>query len=98
MNKPALSIVWHFGWLLVVAGHGPVVAGENAARQRVNGAEWHMSDKSAEDANAQWFADPARGWIRVESRPQPKKKTPAQPAQNRIEEPKNRATPASFDY
>ena len=41
-----------------------------------------MSNKSAEGPNAQWFADPVRGWIRVESPPQPKKKTPppAQPA------------------
>jgi hypothetical protein len=90
--------MWHVGWYLVVACHGHVVAGENAARQRTNGAEWHMSDKSAEDTNAQWFADPVRGWIRVEARQQPKKKTPAQPPQNRNEDPKTKASPASFDY
>ena len=57
-----------------------------------------MSDKSAEDTNALWFADPERGWIRAEPRQQPKKKTPAQPPQNRAEDPKSKAALASFDY
>jgi len=98
MNKPALSIVWHLGCLLVVTGHGPAVAGENAHRQPANGTVWHASDKSAKDADAPWFADPARGWIRVESRQQQKKKPTPQPPQHRIENAGGKATISYRDY
>ena len=78
--------------------HDPVAAGENADRKRINGAQWQMNDKGAEDTNAQWFADPEHGWIRVEPRRQSKKQVPPQPAQNRAEGPKSKAALASFDY
>lgn len=90
--------MWHVGVLIVAACVGPVAAGENRDRQRINGADRHMRDKTAENTSAQWFADPERGWIRVESRPQSKKKAPGQPPQNRNEDPKAKASPAAFDY
>ena len=98
ISKSALTVMWHVGVLVVVACVGPVAARENVDRQRINGAEWHMSDKSAEGTNGQWFADLERGWIRVKPRQQPKKKAPAQPPQNRNEDPKTKASPASLDY
>jgi hypothetical protein len=42
--------------------------GKNSANQRGGKAAEHMSTKGAANTNAQWSADPERGWVRAEER------------------------------
>ncbi len=56
--------------ILALAILGPADAGEgkgNSAR-RGGKAGSHMSSKGLENTNAQWSADPDRGWIRSDER------------------------------
>jgi len=56
---------------------------KNSASQRGGKAAEHMSAKGALNTNAQWSADPERGWIRAEERHQQQQKrgTSADPKQ-----------------
>ncbi len=38
------------------------------ASQRGGNADTHMSANGQENTNAQWFADPERGWVRADER------------------------------
>ena len=78
--------------------HDPVATGENADRKRIIGAEWHMSDKSAEDTNARWFADPERGWERAEERHELHQKGSKQSAKKKSEGSKGKITRGAWDY
>jgi len=42
--------------------------GKNSGNQRGGKAAEHMSAKGAANTNAQWSADPERGWVRAEER------------------------------
>ena len=42
--------------------------GKNSGNQRGGKAAEHMSTKGAANTNAQWSADPERGWVRAEER------------------------------
>ena len=41
-----------------------------AAPSKGSKAESHMSDKGRANTNAQWSADPEKGWVRAEEREQ----------------------------
>jgi hypothetical protein len=43
-------------------------ADKNKVSQRGGKAAEHMSTKGSENTNAQWSADPERGWVRAEER------------------------------
>ncbi|HEY1235810.1 MAG TPA: hypothetical protein VGH22_20690 [Candidatus Binatia bacterium] len=43
-------------------------AGKQIVSQRGGKAADHMSEKASSNGNAQWSADPERGWIRAENR------------------------------
>jgi hypothetical protein len=49
----------------VVIAAGP---GKNNGNQRGGKAAEHMSTKGSANSNAQWSADPERGWVRAEER------------------------------
>jgi len=42
--------------------------GKGSNTNRNGQARSHMSSKGAENSNAQWSADPERGWVRAEER------------------------------
>ena len=49
----------------------PAFAGQSdKGSQRGGQAKSHMSSKGAANTNAQWSADPERGWVRAEERHQ----------------------------
>ena len=53
--------------------NGPAVimaagAGKQIVSQRGGEAADHMSEKDSTNSNAQWSADPERGWVRAEGR------------------------------
>ena len=51
--------------------HSPARAGqENKGAQPGGQAKSHMSDKGSANTNAQWSADPERGWVRAGERHQ----------------------------
>lgn len=43
-------------------------SGKNIANQRGGKAAEHMSSNGSFNSNAQWSADPERGWVRAEER------------------------------
>lgn len=55
---------------LAILGSPSAEAGEGkgASARRGGEAGSHMSSKSSENTNAQWSADPDRGWIRADER------------------------------
>lgn len=49
--------------------HSPTNAAQgDKGSQRGGQAKSHMSSKGAANTNAQWSADPERGWVRAEER------------------------------
>ena len=95
IGKRVVSIIF-MALLLAVAGRGGnPLAGEDTNRGKT---DLPLSDRGMESANAQWCADPERGWIRVDERPQSQKKAPARPPQNRIENSGGKATIGYRDY
>ncbi len=48
--------------------HSTHAAQAKGASQRGGSADSHMSGKAREETNAQWFADPERGWVRADER------------------------------
>jgi hypothetical protein len=51
--------------------HSPANAGQGDKGSQHGGlAKSHMSSKGSANSNAQWSADPERGWVRAEERHQ----------------------------
>lgn len=57
-------------------------AGKGNANQRGANAATQMNTKGASNTNAQWSADPVRGWVRADERHKMQEKTPAATKQN----------------
>jgi len=53
--------------LLALSG-SPAFAAEGTGPKRGGKADSHMSGEGQENNDAQWSADPERGWIRVDER------------------------------
>ena len=66
-------------------------AGKNAASHHRGQAAAHMSSSASVNNNAQWSADPARGWVRAEQRHELNK--PSAPAKSAIAKEKQSAKP-----
>jgi hypothetical protein len=49
-------------------GANAASAGNNSGNQRGGKAAEHMSTKGSVKTNAQWSADPERGWVRADER------------------------------
>ena len=65
--------------------------GKGGTSQRGGKAAEHMSDKGAANSNAQWSADPDRGWVRSDERHKVHEKDGASGARNqRDEKPKGK--------
>ena len=87
IHKTAISMTFlTLALSLVVAGQSSeALAGESGNTQSGGRPASRMSDNGMEKAAARWFADPERGWIRVEERRQPQKKPRAPTSQDRME-------------
>jgi hypothetical protein len=57
-------------------------AGKGTTNQRGANAAAQMSTKGASNSNAQWSADPVRGWVRADERHKMQEKTPDATKQN----------------
>jgi len=57
-------------------------AGKGTANQRGANAAAQMSTKGASNSNAQWSADPVRGWVRADERHKMQEKTSDATKQN----------------
>ena len=55
---------------LTLASMKLVAQNAEAAPSKGGKAEAHMSDKGRANTNAQWSADPEKGWVRAEERQQ----------------------------
>lgn len=55
---------------LLVLSNSPTLAGEGrrSGLKRGGRADSHMSSKGEENTDAQWSADPERGWVRSDER------------------------------
>ena len=53
---------------LVNAGTANAASAGNNSEQRSGKAAAHMSTKGSVNTNAQWSADPERGWVRADER------------------------------
>ena len=53
---------------LSVSSHWAHAAAKEHATQRGGSADAHMSTKGQDNTNAQWSADPERGWVRADER------------------------------
>ncbi len=55
---------------LLVLSNSPTLAGEGkgSGPKRGGRADSHMSSKGQENTDAQWSADPERGWVRSDER------------------------------
>lgn len=83
--------------LLSQAGQSVNAQPEKSSRSRAGGAAAsHMSEKGLENTNAQWSADPERGWQRAEERHELQKKG-KQPAKKRSENPKGKSKRGLWD-
>ena len=91
-QKYALAFVLS-GALVFVLGEagGASAPGKNTASHHSGQAAAHMSSSASVNNNAQWSADPARGWVRAEQRHQ-LSKTSA-PAKSAIAKEKQSAKP-----
>jgi hypothetical protein len=70
-----MRAAWHLLILLValLCGESQLAAaqaGKGGTPHRGGNAPSHMSSKGLENSNAQWSADPERGWVRAEDRHQ----------------------------
>jgi hypothetical protein len=54
--------------LVGVPAHGETAQAHGAGGNQGGRAMGHMAGKAAANTNAQWSADPERGWIRAEER------------------------------
>jgi len=75
------------GALVTTAGDTAMAAGagKNSGNQRGGKAAEHMSSKGATNTNAQWSADPEKGWVRASERHelQQKNGSPAKANENK---------------
>lgn len=62
--------------LALTGSSGAAAAGKGAGAQRGKGVE-QMSERGRANTNAQWSADPDRGWVRAEERHRLHEKTQA---------------------
>jgi len=53
---------------LPVSSYAAHAAARERASQRGGRADTHMSTKGQDNTNAQWSADPERGWVRADER------------------------------
>lgn len=67
MKPLKLFIVILFVGALGAAGHA-MAAGKGNSDRRGGKAAEHMSAKGAANTNAQWSADPEKGWVRARER------------------------------
>lgn len=92
--KPARFIIaaMMLSALLINSPAAAVAAGgKGGTSQRGGKAAEHMSDKGAANSNAQWSADPDRGWVRSDERHKVHEKDGASGARNqRDEKPKGK--------
>ena len=58
----------------------------------------HMSEKGSENTNAQWSADPERGWRRAEERQELHKKGKLQRSKKQAEDSKAKSTRGPWNY
>lgn len=63
--------------------------GKISTNHRGGQASAHMTPKGSANSNAQWSADPTRGWIRADERHELKKANP--PAKNNTDKGKTKA-------
>lgn len=65
--------------LIFCLGGGASYAGpgEKGSTHRGGQADTHMSEKGATNSNAQWSADPLRGWVRAQERHQQHEEKPS---------------------
>lgn len=86
MMSPAYSITVMALTALLGSFTGPAfgaAAGKGRSSEHRKGAE-HMSGKGRVNTNAQWSADPDRGWVRAEERHKLREKTTRLTESNRI--------------
>jgi hypothetical protein len=57
-----------------------------------------MSEKGLENNNAQWSADPERGWLRAEERHELHKKGKSQPGKKQFESSRGKAKGSLWEY
>ena len=51
-----------------VSAYSAQAEGKGRTSQRGGRADTHMSTKGQDNTNAQWSADPERGWVRADER------------------------------
>jgi hypothetical protein len=67
--KKYIAIFGVLNALMLSAGsYSAHAAAKERASQRGGRADMHMSTKGQDNANAQWSADPERGWVRADER------------------------------
>lgn len=82
--------------LLATAGQR-IGAAENGNRETKTTSPVNNSDKGMENSN-KWFADPARGWIRMEERPELQKKSGTGSSQNQTQSPRGKTMAIFWEY
>jgi len=96
-RKVILSVIFFcLALLLAMAGYG-IRAGENS-NNRTPGKVTQSDDNAVKSNHPRWFADPERGWIRMEERPELQKKSGTGISQNRMESPKGKTTAILWEY
>ena len=71
-------------------------AGKGAGTSRGKGAE-HMREPGRTNSNAQWSADPERGWVRADERHRPREKSePVEPAKTNSGQQKSQGKSRKF--
>ena len=70
MNPSKLLVIISLGsaLLLKTIGSGVAVGAERHVSERGTKAADHMGEKGVANGNAQWSADPEKGWVRAEKR------------------------------
>jgi hypothetical protein len=95
--KVAFSIIFFSLALLLATTGQRIRAAENGNRETKATSPVNNSDKGMENSN-KWFADPARGWIRMEERAELQKKSGTGISKNRMESPRGKTTAILWEY
>ncbi len=84
--------------LLATAGQR-IGAAENGSAQSGGkvASSMNSSDKGMKNSN-KWFADPERGWIREEERPELQKKSGTGSSQNQTQSPRGKTMAIFWEY
>lgn len=65
-RKQVIAIAFLSGLWMIFMG-SPIESGQAKNPESAHrGTSMHMSSKAKDDSRAQWFADPKRGWVRVD--------------------------------